>query len=151
MLFTGIGLFLTVDNFKDKKSKQLGINFSTAQNRLRKKIMFMFVQRMKFDECYRCKKLIVEADDMSIDHKKPWLDEDTRLFWDLGNIAFSHKSCNSSHARFKKRNGKVKFDNFIGNRSKEDGHYPSRTWYDRGCRCNDCRKVKSLTRKRHEI
>ena len=31
-----------------------------------------------------------KIEDLSIEHKKPWLDEDPRLFWDMGNIAFSH-------------------------------------------------------------
>ena len=135
---------------KDKKNKQLGINFSTAQHRLRKKLFFMLVRRLKLDTCYRCKHLIVESDDLSIDHKKPWLDNDTRLFWDLGNIAFSHKSCNSSAARFNTKGGRKKFEKRIGNRQGEDGHYPSRTWYDRGCRCDECKYAKSLTRRKHE-
>ena len=134
----------------DKKSKQLGINFSTAQNRLKKKILFMLIKRLKLDECYRCKKLIVESSDLSIDHKKAWLDKYTRLFWDLGNIAFSHRSCNSSAARFHTKSGWKDFEHKVGNREEEEGHYISRTWYDRGCRCDGCKKAKSLTRRKHE-
>ena len=134
----------------EKRAKQLGMNHSTASNRLKKKIFFMLVQRLKLDECYQCKKLIVESEDISIEHKKPWLDEDTRLFWDMGNIAFSHKSCNSSAARHITRNGRKKFEHRIGDRENEDGHYVSRTWYDRGCRCEGCRKAKSFTRRSHE-
>ena len=84
----------------EKKDKQLGMNHSTAQHRLRKKILFMLVQKLKLDTCFQCKNLIVEIDDLSIEHKKPWLDEDTRLFWDMGNIAFSHIICNSTAARY---------------------------------------------------
>ncbi len=83
----------------EKKSKQLGMNHSTAASRLRKKVLFMLVQRLKLDECFRCKKLIVDVNDLSIEHKKPLLDEDPRLFWDMGNIAFSHRSCNSLASR----------------------------------------------------
>ena len=32
----------------------------------------------------------------------------------------------------------------------EEGHYPSRTWYDRGCRCEACKLVKKFSRKKHE-
>ena len=134
----------------EKKTKQLGMHYSTAQHRLRKRILFMLIQRLKLDNCFQCKNLIVEIDDLSIDHKKPWLDEDTRLFWDMGNIAFSHRSCNSSAARFTTKKGRVKFENRIGNRETEDGHYPSRTWYDRGCRCDACKTVKSLAQRKHE-
>ena len=84
----------------EKKDKQLGMNHSTAQHRLRKKILFMLIQRLKLDTCFQCKNLIVEIDDLSIEHKKPWLDEDIRLFWDMGNIAFSHISCNSAAKRY---------------------------------------------------
>ena len=86
-------------NSNEKKSKQLGMNHSTAQGRLKKRILFMLVQRLKLDTCFQCKNLIVDVDDLSVDHKKPWLDEDTRLFWDMGNIAFSHRDCNSLAAR----------------------------------------------------
>ena len=134
----------------EKKTKQLGMNHSTAQGRLKKRILFMLIQRLKLDSCFQCKNLIVDVDDLSIDHKKPWLDEDTRLFWDMGNIAFSHRSCNSSAARFNTKGGRVKFEKKIGNRQEEDGHYPSRTWYDRGCRCDACKAVKRLTRRQHE-
>ena len=134
----------------EKKTKQLGMHYSTAQHRLRKRILFMFIQRLKLDSCFQCKNLIVDVDDMSIDHKKPWLDEDTRFFWDMGNIAFSHRSCNSSAARYNTKSGRKKFAHKIGDRREEDGHYPSRTWYDRGCRCDQCKAVKSLTRRNHE-
>ena len=134
----------------EKKSKQLGMNFSTAQHRLRIRILFMLIKRLKLDNCFQCKNLIVDVDDLSIDHKRPWLDEDTRLFWDMGNIAFSHRSCNSSAARFNTKKGRVQFEKRVGNREDEDGHYPSRTWYDRGCRCDACRAVKSLAIRKHE-
>ena len=126
------------------------MNYSTAQNRLRRKIMFMLIQRLKLDECYQCKKLIVDVDDYSIEHKKPWLDEDTRLFWDMGNIAFSHKACNSASARQNTLKGRIKYEKRIGNREDEQGHYKSRTWYDRGCRCDGCKEAKKYTRRRHE-
>ena len=126
------------------------MNYSTAQHRLRRKVMFMLIQRLKLDECYQCKNLIVDVDDFSLEHKKPWLDEDTRLFWDMGNIAFSHKSCNSAAARAITKSGRVKYEKRIGNREDEEGHYISRTWYDRGCRCDGCKLAKSLTRRQHE-
>ena len=137
-------------NSNEKKTKQLGMNHSTAQGRLKKRILFMLVQRLKLDTCFQCKNLIVDVDDLSVDHKKPWLDEDPRLFWDMGNIAFSHRSCNSSAARYNTKKGRVKFEKKIGNREEEDGHYISRTWYDRGCRCDGCKAVKSLIRRQHE-
>ena len=102
------------------------------------------------DECYQCKKLIVDHEDLSVEHKKPWLDEDTRLFWDMGNIAFSHRGCNSGAARFNTKGGRVKYEKRIGIRDEEDGHYVSRTWYDRGCRCEGCKKARRYSRRKHE-
>ena len=121
------------------------MHYSTAQHRLRKMIMFMLIKRLKLDLCYRCNKPIVTFQDLSIDHKKDWLDKDIRRFWDLGNIAFSHLSCNSAASRYA---GK-RYEHKIGDRCDEEGHYPSRTWYDRGCRCIDCKEVKKLSRKKH--
>ena len=126
----------------NKKSKQLGMNYSTASNRLRKKVLFMLIQRLKLDECFQCNNLIVEIEDLSIEHKKPWLDDDPRLFWDMGNIAFSHRSCNSAAARYNTKGNRKKYEHRIEDRKDEYGHYPSHTWYDRGCRCNECKIIK---------
>lgn len=40
----------------------------------------------------------MSADDLSIEHKAPWLHRDSALFWDLDNIAFSHLACNVNAA-----------------------------------------------------
>ena len=131
---------------QQRKSEQLGMHYSTAQGRLKKMLLFMFIKKLKLDLCFRCSKPIVTSRDLSIDHKKDWLDKDIRRFWDLDNIAFSHISCNSSASRYA---GK-KYEHRIGDRTDEKDHYPSRTWYDRGCRCQDCRKIKKLSRRSHE-
>lgn len=91
-----------------KKSKQLGLNFSTANGRLRKNILFWLVVETKRDTCFRCSEKITNENDLSIEHKQGWLDKNTQLFWDLGNIAFSHLSCNiraKRLGRYKNRSG----------------------------------------------
>ena len=47
--------------------------------------------------CRRCNKLIESADEFSIDHIRDWLHSDNpkKLFFDLSNIGFSHKRCNT--------------------------------------------------------
>ncbi|KKL25623.1 hypothetical protein LCGC14_2403400, partial [marine sediment metagenome] len=45
---------------------------------------------------------IDNIDDFTIEHKIPWLDNDSDLFWDLDNIAFSHNRCNRPHHESKK-------------------------------------------------
>lgn len=75
-------------------STQLGMPRGTAANRLRKLVLFDVLQRHNENICYRCNLEIRNANELSIEHKKPWEGVDTNLFWDLNNIAFSHLSCN---------------------------------------------------------
>lgn len=79
-----------------KKNEQLGMNYSTASNRLRKDILWHYVVKCGDDICHQCGKKIEDQSELSIEHKKPWLDSNNpvELFFDLDNIAFSHLSCN---------------------------------------------------------
>jgi hypothetical protein len=77
-----------------KKNDQLGMPFGTANNRLRKNILFNLLVRLNETICFQCKQQIKTVDELSIEHKIPWLDNDSALFWDLDNIAFSHLRCN---------------------------------------------------------
>lgn len=77
----------------EKKSEVLGMPFGTASGRLRKMIIFRMAQRLGEDICFRCRERIASVDELSIEHKIPWLDN-VELFWDLDNIAFSHLTCN---------------------------------------------------------
>lgn len=81
------------DTPQDKKSKILGMPWGTANHRLRKSILFSLLQRLGEDCCFRCGNKVVDIDTLSIEHKQPWVD-DPDLFWDLGNISFSHLKCN---------------------------------------------------------
>jgi len=78
----------------DRKAEQLGMPFGTASSRLRKKVLFSLVQRFGLDDCFKCGGKIATIDEFSIEHKRPWLNVDPDLFWDLDNIAFSHLRCN---------------------------------------------------------
>jgi hypothetical protein len=80
---------------KSKRNEQLGMNAGTASHRLVKDILFDFVSKSGC-VCYRCgEKMCRET--FSIEHKTPWLDSDNPvgLFFDLSNISFSHRICNS--------------------------------------------------------
>ena len=120
---------------KDTKTEQLGMNPGTASNRLKKNLLFEFAKRLDMQWCYQCGAEIEDCDDFTIEHKTPWLhSEDPRgLFFDIDNIAFSHKSCNYKAAR--NRKGKP---------------CPSTTAYRNGCRCEGCVKVQSDYRKSWE-
>tara|TARA_Y100001973_G_C5186894_1_gene328446 strand:+ start:917 stop:1453 length:537 start_codon:yes stop_codon:yes gene_type:complete len=107
--------------YNKKVDKFLGINKSTAMARLRKMILFELVKKAGMDRCHQCKFLIHDVAELSIEHIKPWLWKDKKLFWDLNNIAFSHLSCNSSAGQIKTSCG-------------------SYAKYLKGCKCSICRK-----------
>ena len=119
---------------RDEKAKQLGMNPSTASNRLKKHLMYTLAVKLDMHWCYQCGAEIESSKDMSIEHKTPWLhSEDPKgLFFDIDNIAFSHKSCNYRAARL----GKAK-------------PCPSTTAYRYGCRCEGCKKAQSEARKKY--
>lgn len=77
-----------------KYGEQLGMSTSKADGRLRKLILYDLVKKVELNVCYRCNLPILSAEDLSIDHKKEWRNVDPILYWDLNNIAFSHKKCN---------------------------------------------------------
>jgi hypothetical protein len=80
----------------DKRSLQLGMNASTAANRLRSDLLFSFV-KLAGHKCHRCGGELTR-ESFSVEHIKPWLgaDDAVELFFDIENIAFSHQSCNYS-------------------------------------------------------
>jgi hypothetical protein len=84
---------------KRKKEQQLGMPWSTASSRLDRLIMFWLAQQCGKDTCHHCGEPILTIEDFSVEHKKPWLDVDSKLFWDLSNIAFSHLLCNNRAGR----------------------------------------------------
>jgi hypothetical protein len=79
-----------------KKNNQLGMPFGTASNRLRKMVLFDLLVQSGKNYCFQCNKLIQSVDELSIEHKIPWLDSENPklLFFDVCNIAFSHLNCN---------------------------------------------------------
>lgn len=131
----------------DKKSEQLGMAFGTACGRLDRRVLFWLVQKAGLDLCFRCGKRIEQVEDLSTEHKRPWQDVDPALFWDLGNIAFSHKRCNT----IARRNVNIA----PPGKSWCSGHkdFLDVTLFDQnpkaatGCRdyCKQCRRKKDLT------
>ena len=79
---------------EEKAKRQLGLSPSTARNLLKRNIIYYLAQKTGMDICFRCGNRIEQPQDISIEHKTPWLDADITLFWDMDNIAFSHRKCN---------------------------------------------------------
>lgn len=79
-----------------EKAKALGMSHGAAANKLRKMILFDLVCRLGLNVCYQCGEKIADIADLSIEHKVPWLraNDPVQVYFDLGNIAFSHLSCN---------------------------------------------------------
>ncbi len=88
-----------MSNGNKAKSEFLGMPHGTAANRLRKMLLFKYVQLAGDDCCYVCEDRIESVDALSIEHIEPWLNRDIERYWDLDNIAFSHRACNVPHAR----------------------------------------------------
>lgn len=82
----------------EKQSMLLGMSFGKANQRLRKMIIFHLVKKLNLDICFRCQKKIEKIEELSIEHKTPWLNSDNPKFnfFDLNNISFSHCKCNYS-------------------------------------------------------
>lgn len=114
----------------EKKTKQLGIPYGTACARLRKMVLFSLVRELKRDKCYRCGLPILNIAEFTIEHKEPWFNGSADLFWDLGNIAFSHSTCNLRAVRRATGRG-VKGGQQCGTTSG----------YRYGCRCTGCREA----------
>lgn len=108
---------------REEKSKQLGMNFSTASLKLKKQMMFSMIQKCGMDTCYRCGQKIENVDEMTIEHKLPWLHSENpvELYFDFDNIAFSHDECNYSEKRvLKATGGTVPFKGVHIDKSKYD-------------------------------
>ena len=80
----------------ETKCKQLGVHASTARYQLIRVILLHYIRECGEDKCYRCGVPIEDPNDLSIDHKIPWLHNGKELFYDIGNIAWSHKKCNKA-------------------------------------------------------
>ena len=80
----------------EKKAEKLGMPFGTANNRLKKNLLWSLVQKLNLDTCFQCETKIKVSTELSIEHKESWLysKDPVKLFFDLDNISFSHLSCN---------------------------------------------------------
>jgi hypothetical protein len=119
-----------------RKDFLLGESHGTASNRLRRSVLFKYVQLAGHDLCFKCNSKIESVKELSIEHKTPWqqAEDPKESFFDLGNIAFSHLICNTRSA---------------GGKLKPYSH-GSAGYNRRGCRCESCKKWKSeRNRKRY--
>lgn len=85
-----------MDKYKHMYIEELGgIPLGKAACRLDRILIFEFGKRCGLGKCYVCGNEIKSVRDFSIEHKIPWRNSgNLSLYWDLENIAFSHKECN---------------------------------------------------------
>lgn len=126
-----------MDNYNKNKNDFLGMPYGTACNRLRKQILFSLLKETKKDICFQCGERIEKVNELSVEHKRPWLNENVELFWDLDNIAFSHLSCNCRESR--------------GNKGSRAPHGTSSRYNYHGCRCDKCKKFRRDRSRRERI
>lgn len=84
----------------ERANSQLGRNHRTASHVLNRNIMMSLLKETKRDTCLRCAKPLT-ADTYSIEHLEEWLDssDPKQKFFDLRNIDFVCKKCNSTYNR----------------------------------------------------
>lgn len=111
------------------KYKLLGMNPSTASNRLVKDILFDFVIKAGHT-CYRCGKAL-KRENFSIEHKDAWMqsDDPKAAFFNIDNIAYSHLKCN------------------VSNTTRRGPTHGTEYMYRKGCRCSFCIIANSEYRK----
>lgn len=117
-----------------KKNEQLGMSYGKANNILKKSLLFYMAQLLNKDICLRCGKRIETVSEFSIDHNVFWLNSKnpSKLFFDLENVYFSHRFCNTAYSR--RRIGRVIV-------------HGTSTGYRYGCRCLECTNVKKVEKR----
>ncbi len=85
-----------MDTYNQRKSFQLGGNYQSLCQQLKRDLLYHYVKLANCHICHRCGAPIESSEDFSVDHIQAWMYKENarELFLDLENIAFSHKSCN---------------------------------------------------------
>lgn len=123
----------------EKKNEQLGMPHGTANAILRKNILFELLKRHGENICFQCGEEIKTIDELSIEHKVPWLDSEnpTELFFSISNIAFSHLKCNVGAGRKPSPSKTV--------------HGTLLSYNKRKCRCAECTNANTIYRRNRDI
>jgi hypothetical protein len=87
--------------FKERCAQRLGMDLAAARKKLVNYILLDFLQQLGQDNCWQCGRKIQSVSDLTIEHIEPWSssEDPVAAYFDLKNISFSHKSCNSQKIR----------------------------------------------------
>ena len=93
-------------NSNRRKDELLGEPHGTAQNRLRKMLLFKYAHLAGDDVCIRCGLKIERVADFSVEHMESWQKaiDPRAAFFDLRGIMFSHLKCNVEVTAFQPGN-----------------------------------------------
>ncbi len=82
----------------------LGAGNAGARQKLDRMLLFDYVGRCNMLYCYQCGEPIEVIEEFSVEHKEPWriADDPVASFFDLDNVAFSHRRCNTGAANRRK-------------------------------------------------
>lgn len=86
-------------------ASQLGVkHFSKARDKLMKSMMLDLLKELGEDKCFRCKQIIDDAEELSLDHSGSWrlekdCEEARKMFWDILSIYPSHIFCNTANVK----------------------------------------------------
>lgn len=136
----------------DKKKKEiLGEYAASATRKLTRMILFDQAKRLGDAVCFKCGKDIEAAEDLSIEHKTPWLSSGKESFWDLDNIAFSHKKCNRPHKwdgkhRYERGEDEAWCSRCQTYKSKDAFNKNSKRWNGLQAYCRSCIKDRESSR-----
>jgi hypothetical protein len=137
-----------MSNISKRRAAQLGMPLGTAANRLRKALLFKYIQRAEEDICWRCGQIINSADTLSIDHVVRWFNSEdpVGLFFDLENVRFSHCGCNSGagpHSKLQRKvgpEGTAWCSNCQDFLPVDSFHKQSNRWNGLKDYCKECRR-----------
>lgn len=128
---------------KSEDAELLGVNVSTATHKLKRNLLFRLAEQLDMTNCHRCGEP-TNVTDYSIDHIEPWRGVGAELFWNLDNIALSHKVCNKAD----RPNRKVGPDGTAWCASckefKSEGQFAtdSSRWNGLSCVCLSCDRLR---------
>lgn len=88
-------------HYTQQKNNMLGDSYQKLTAQLRKAVLLHYITLAGHHVCSRCGIPITDPVQLSLDHVVPWMHESDalKLFTDIGNVRFSHTSCNSAHRR----------------------------------------------------
>lgn len=112
-------------NSESKRSMLLGMSTGKATHILTRDLLFKHAQS-EGNKCFRCGGEMTR-DNFSIEHKTSWMSDPNpaESFFDLENVTYSHKKCNS-------KAGLISPD-------RKKAEHGSTGKYASGCRCLECK------------